>query len=123
MSEISFGVIVHRQRHLSVQNDVRSFRRMRVIRIGRVRRVLPHISLTESLSLKSSHKFPFAHDMILSNIRDFRRKTATPSLRHWGTPQRGRVRLQERSSLYPRFSYLAEALPEHLLAIRHEISP
>jgi len=50
-------------------------------------------------------------------------KTATPSRRHWGTPQKGRVRLQERSSLYPQFSYLAEALPEQLLAILHEISP
>jgi hypothetical protein len=30
---------------------------------------LPHVGLTESLSLKSSRKFPFVHDMILSNIR------------------------------------------------------
>src|SRR6267142_7027533 len=27
---------------------------------------------------------------------NFRLKTATPSLRHWGTPQEGRFRLQER---------------------------
>jgi len=65
---IRMALAVHRQRHLSVQNDVRGFRRMRVIRIGRVRRVLPHIGLTESLVLKSSRKFPFVHDLILANI-------------------------------------------------------
>jgi hypothetical protein len=66
---IRVALAVHRQRHLSVQNDVRGFRGMRVIGIGRVRRVLPRIGLTESLSLKTSRKFPFVHNMILSNIR------------------------------------------------------
>jgi hypothetical protein len=34
-----------------------------------VRRVLPHISVTESFLLKSSREFPFVHNIILSNIR------------------------------------------------------
>jgi hypothetical protein len=66
---ISAALAIHRQRHLSVQNDVRGLRKMRVIRIGHVRRVLPHVGMTESLSLKTSRKFPFVHDMILPNIR------------------------------------------------------
>jgi len=66
---IRAAVAVHRQRHFATENDVRGFRGVRVIRIRRVRRVLPHVGLTESLSLKSSRKFPFVHDMILSNIR------------------------------------------------------
>ena len=66
---IRVALAAHRQRHLPAQNDVRGFRGMRVIRIGRVRRILPHISLPESLLLKSAREFPFVHDMILSDIR------------------------------------------------------
>ena len=48
---IRVALAVHRQRHLSAQNDMRAFRGMRVIRIGRIRPILPNISMTEALSL------------------------------------------------------------------------
>jgi hypothetical protein len=40
---IRVAAAIHRQRHLPAQYDVRCFRSMRVIGIGRVRRILPHI--------------------------------------------------------------------------------
>ena len=50
---------------------VRSFRRMRVIGIGRVRHILPHVGLTESFLLKSSREFLFVHRIILANAGQF----------------------------------------------------
>jgi len=66
---IRVALAVHRQRHLSTQNDVRAFRGMRVIRIGRVWPILPNIGMAEALSLQISRKFLLVHNMILPNTR------------------------------------------------------
>ena len=60
---------VHRHRHLPAQNDVRGFRRMRVIGIGRVRRILPDVGVAEAFPFKSSLEFLFVHWIILANTR------------------------------------------------------
>jgi hypothetical protein len=44
---------------------------MRVIGIRRVRRILPHIGLMESILLKISCELRFVHDLILSNPYNF----------------------------------------------------
>src|SRR6266436_8856256 len=65
-------------------------RGMRVIRIGRVRPILPHVGLTESFLQKSSRDFPFVHWMMLANTGQIGAlKTATPSPRHWGHRRKG----------------------------------
>ena len=54
----------HRQRHLSTQNNVRRFHRMRVIGIRHIRAILPHIGVAESFLLKRSRKLLFIHSPI-----------------------------------------------------------
>src|SRR5258708_20622702 len=70
---------------------------MRVIGIRRVGRILPDVGMAEAFLFERSRQLLFVHRIILANAgQSAAPKTATPSLRHWGTPQKGRVRLQER---------------------------
>ena len=61
---VPLALATHSQGHLAAQNDVRGFRRMRVIGIGRVRRILLHIGLTESLLFEALRQFHFVHNLI-----------------------------------------------------------
>src|SRR5882762_10584680 len=62
---VPLALATHSQGHLAAQNDVRGFRRMRVVGIRDVRRILPHIGLTESLLVEASRQFHFVHNLIL----------------------------------------------------------
>src|SRR5258708_32395382 len=91
---------VHRLRHLPTQNDVRGFRGMRVIGIRRVGRILPDVGMAEAFLFERSRQLLFIHRIILANAGPSAApKTASPSLRHWGTPQKVRGRLQVRSAV------------------------
>src|SRR5712671_3969048 len=65
---VPLALATHSQGHLTAQNDVRGFRRMRVGGIGRVRRTLPHIGLTKSLLLEALRQFHFVHNLILAAV-------------------------------------------------------
>jgi hypothetical protein len=70
-SATSPALASHRQSHLSAQNDVRRFHRMRVIGIRHIRAILPHIGVAESFLLKRSRKLLFIHDPIPPNVHHF----------------------------------------------------
>src|SRR5258706_10229348 len=65
---VLLALATHSQSHLAAQNDVRRFPHMRVGGIGRVRRILPHIGLTESFLLEASRQFHFIHNLILAAV-------------------------------------------------------
>src|SRR2546421_7902044 len=92
---------IHGQRHRAVENDVRCFRVVRVLRVKRVRPVLPDIRVFKSVALQFLYEFLFVH---ADNVTAFSErysqstvryhallKTATPFLRHWGMPPKGRT--------------------------------
>jgi len=52
---------IHGQRQFAVENDMRSFRGVRVIGIARVRRVLPDVCVSESFDVQLIFQFRDIH--------------------------------------------------------------
>jgi hypothetical protein len=62
----------HRQRHLATQNDVGGLLCVRVIRVRRVRRVLPYVRVPEAFLLELSRELLLVHSIILANMQPLR---------------------------------------------------
>src|SRR6266446_6673989 len=65
-SAIRVALPVHRQRHLAAQNDVRGFRRVRVILIRRVRPILRDVGVPEAFLLEGAGESLLIHPTYLS---------------------------------------------------------
>src|SRR5438045_1404059 len=101
---------IHRQRHRAVENDVRCFRVVRVLRVKHVRPILPHIRVFKSFALQLFCQLLFVH---ADNVTAFSERCSRHTIHDPRSSENGDAlpaalgdaaerayRLQERSSLY-----------------------
>lgn len=115
---VSLRAPIHRQSHLSTQNDVRCLRCVRVIRVRGSRTVLPNISVRESFAFQLLRQLVFVHFPILTTNQSLSRagfsftsftsfpsfislpKTAAPFPRRWGLPRKGHAVFRREARAY-----------------------